>query len=121
MRSPFTCSVESVVYGAMQGRSPTVILFLFLLLPLLAIPEETRAQYFGRNRVQYEEYDFKTLETDHFVFHFYPAEEAAVRDAARMAERWYERHTEVFLHRFDEKKPVIFYANDADFQQTNVG
>jgi len=105
----------------MQGRSPTVILFLFLLLPLLAIPEETRAQYFGRNRVQYEEYDFKTLETDHFVFHFYPAEEAAVRDAARMAERWYERHTEVFLHRFDEKKPVIFYANDADFQQTNVG
>ncbi|PSQ89098.1 MAG: hypothetical protein BRD30_06020, partial [Bacteroidetes bacterium QH_2_63_10] len=37
-----------------------------------------------------------------------------------MAERWYDRHTEVFLHQFDEKKPIIFYANDADFQQTNV-
>jgi Tol biopolymer transport system component len=95
---------------------------LLLFVPALLLPgQEAEAQYFGRNRVQYEEYDFKTLETDHFVFHFYPAEEAAVRDAARMAERWYERHTEVFLHRFDEKKPIIFYANDADFQQTNVG
>jgi hypothetical protein len=104
----------------MLRRVPAALLFGLLLLPLLPVPE-AGAQYFGRNRVQYEEYDFKTLETDHFVFHFYPAEEQAVRDAARMAERWYERHTEVFLHRFDEKKPIIFYANDADFQQTNVG
>ncbi|PSQ96064.1 MAG: hypothetical protein BRD55_08155 [Bacteroidetes bacterium SW_9_63_38] len=37
-----------------------------------------------------------------------------------MAERWYERHTEVFLHHFDDRKPIIFYANDADFQQTNI-
>lgn len=78
------------------------------------------AQYFGRNRVQYEVFDFKTLETEHFIFHFYPAEKAAVQDAARMAERWYDRHSQIFLHRFDDKKPIIFYANDADFQQTNV-
>jgi Tol biopolymer transport system component len=103
----------------MRHWSFPLILLVVLLAALLPVPEAS-AQYFGRNRVQYEEYDFKTLETDHFIFHFYPAEEAAVRDAARMAERWYERHTEVFLHRFDEKKPIIFYANDADFQQTNV-
>ena len=104
----------------MSRRFSAAVVLLLLLVPLLPAPEAS-AQYFGRNRVQYEEYDFKTLETDHFVFHFYPAEEAAVRDAARMAERWYERHTEVFLHRFDQKKPIIFYANDADFQQTNIG
>ncbi len=93
-----------------------VALLLAALLPL----SDASAQYFGRNRVQYEKFDFKTLETEHFVFHFYPEEEAAVRDAARMAERWYDRHTEVFLHRFKDKKPIIFYANDVDFQQTNV-
>jgi len=97
------------------------VALLALVLALLLPAADADAQYFGRNRVQYEEYDFKTLETDHFVFHYYPAEETAVRDAARMAERWYERHTEVFLHRFDDKKPIIFYANDADFQQTNIG
>jgi len=88
-------------------------------LVLFGIPD-AHAQYFGRNRVQYDTFDFKTLETEHFVFHFYPEEEQAVRDAARMAERWYDRHAEIFLHRFGEKKPFIFYANDADFQQTNV-
>ena len=103
----------------MRTRLPAVAIVLLVLVGLLAAPPAP-AQYFGKNRVQYEEFDFKTLETEHFVFHFYPAEEAAVKDAARMAERWYDRHTEIFLHRFDEKKPIIFYANDADFQQTNV-
>ena len=103
----------------MRYRLSAAALLTALVAGLVLAPT-VDAQYFGRNRVQYEEFDFKTLETDHFIFHFYPAEEAAVRDAARMAERWYDRHSQVFLHRFDEKKPIIFYANDADFQQTNV-
>ncbi|WP_240332961.1 DPP IV N-terminal domain-containing protein [Salinibacter ruber] len=105
----------------MRSVAPVASLFAFVLagLALLGVPD-ARAQYFGQNKVQYDQFDFRTLETEHFVFHFYPEEEQAVRDAARMAERWYDRHTEVFLHRFDEKKPIIFYANDADFQQTNV-
>ena len=103
----------------MDSRLSAALALVLMLTALLPASDAT-AQYFGRNRVQYEVFDFQTLETEHFVFHFYPSEEAAVRDAARMAERWYERHTEVFLHRFDEKKPIIFYANDADFQQTNV-
>lgn len=102
----------------MKFRLP-VVLSVCLLASALLVPG-TLAQYFGQNRMQYEEFDFETLETEHFVFYFYPEEEEAVRDVARMAERWYDRHTQVFLHHFDEKKPVIFYANDADFQQTNV-
>ncbi|MFB6277994.1 MAG: hypothetical protein ABEK75_00655 [Salinibacter sp.] len=97
---------------------PAVLVALMLQVGL-GVPD-AHAQYFGKNKVQYDQFDFKTLETEHFIFHFYPAEEQAVRDAARMAERWYDRHERIFFHRFDEKKPIIFYANDADFQQTNV-
>jgi len=103
----------------MRYRLPAASTALLLLVSILVAPT-AEGQYFGKNRVQYEEFDFKTLETEHFIFHFYPEEEAAIRDVARMAERWYDRHTEIFLHRFEEKKPIIFYANDADFQQTNV-
>ena len=39
--------------------------------------------YFGRNKVQYQEFNFKVLKTDHFDIYFYPEEE----DAARMASR----------------------------------
>ena len=105
----------------MRSSAPLLSILALALAGLTLVgPPTAQAQYFGQNKVQYDQFDFRTLETEHFVFYFYPEEERAVRDAARMAERWYDRHTEVFLHRFDEKKPIIFYANDADFQQTNV-
>ena len=105
----------------MRSSAPLLSILALALTGLTLVgPPTAQAQYFGQNKVQYDQFDFRTLETEHFVFYFYPEEERAVRDAARMAERWYDRHTELFLHRFDEKKPIIFYANDADFQQTNV-
>ncbi|MGH7507781.1 MAG: peptidase S9, partial [Longimicrobiales bacterium] len=51
--------------------------------------------------------------------HFYPIEEEPTRDAARMAERWYTRLSPIFQHEFEEK-PIVFYADHPDFQQTNV-
>ena len=47
--------------------------------------------YFGRNKVQYRNFKFQVLKTEHFDIHFYPEEEAAARMTARMAERWYAR------------------------------
>jgi Tol biopolymer transport system component len=91
---------------------------LAALLLLFAAPAD--AQYFGRNKVQYDDFDFKILGTEQFDFYYYPEEKRAVTDAARMGERWYERHTRTFLRDFREKKSIIFYANDADFQQTNI-
>jgi hypothetical protein len=77
------------------------------------------AQYFGRNKVQYERFDFRIMRTDHLDFYFYPAESLATADAARMGERWYSRLSEIFRHTFD-RKAVVMYADHPDFQQTNV-
>ncbi|GAB5520921.1 MAG: basic secretory protein-like protein [Rhodothermales bacterium] len=97
---------------------------LFTLVAVLAMlvvwATPAAAQYFGRNKVQYDNFDFKVFETEHFIFHYYPESEQAVKDAARMAERWYRRHSRTFAREFKEKKPIIFYANDADFHQTNA-
>ena len=90
------------------------------LLALLAVPETLTAQYFGRNKVQYDEFDFRVLETRHFDIHFYPEKSQAIEDVSRMSERWYERLARVFQHEFDERKPLIFYADHPDFQQTNT-
>ncbi len=78
------------------------------------------AQYFGQNKVQYDNFEFKTFSTDNFDIYFYPEERQAVMDAGRMAERWYQRHSRTFLREFKQRKPLIFYANSADFQQTNA-
>jgi Tol biopolymer transport system component len=97
------------------------------LLPLLALAvawaglaPPALAQYFGRNKVQYDTFDFRVLRTENFDVHYYPEMEEGARDAARMAERWYTRLSSVLAHEFTERKPIIFYADDADFRQTNA-
>lgn len=93
-------------------------LSLALLVALLAPPAD--AQYFGRNKVQYDNFDFRVMETEHFDVLFYPEAEQGVRDAARMAERWYTRLSAILGHEFRDRKSIILYADDADFRQTNV-
>jgi len=104
---------------AMRKSSRLFSIALALLATSLFIPVAS-AQYFGRNKVQYDSFDFKVFKTEHYEIYYYPEEEQAVKDAARMAERWYRRHARTFLHEYSERKPIILYANDADFQQTNA-
>ena len=78
------------------------------------------AQYFGRNKVQYERFDFKVLTTEHFDIYYYPEEEAAVQLAARMAERWYARLSKLLQHELRGRQPLILYAAHPHFQQTNT-
>ncbi|HJU65544.1 MAG TPA: BamA/TamA family outer membrane protein [Gemmatimonadaceae bacterium] len=90
-------------------------------LPALAfLPNPALAQYFGRNKVQYENFDFNVLRTGHFDVHYYPEELQASQDGSRMIERWYDRLDDAFRHQLSERKGIIFYANHPDFQQTNV-
>jgi Tol biopolymer transport system component len=89
-------------------------------LLVLAVSSTSGAQeYFGRNKVQYESFDWKILKSEHFDNFFYGPESTIVRDAARMAERWYARHSDTFRHAFD-RKSLVFYADHPDFEQTNV-
>ncbi len=78
------------------------------------------AQYFGKNKVQYQAFDFKIIQTEHFEVYYYPAERTAALDAARMAERWYARLSRILHHQFQGRKPIILYASQSDFQQTNI-
>jgi hypothetical protein len=78
------------------------------------------AQYFGRNRVQYRTFDFQVLRTTHFDVYYYPEAEAAAQDVARMAERWYARLSRVLDHEFEQRQPLILYANHPHFQQTTA-
>jgi Tol biopolymer transport system component len=89
----------------------------FCLLGVVA--PTAQGQYFGRNKVQYETFPWKIIRSDHFDNFFYPPESVFVNNAAREAERWYARHSEIFRHAFD-RKSLIFYADHPDFEQTNV-
>jgi hypothetical protein len=105
----------------MKAPSATVgAAVLLMLLGMLALPIGAEAQYFGRNKVQYDEFDFKVLQTEHFDVYYYPREKAAAESAARMAERWYSRLTTILRHELSGRQPLILYATAPEFQQTNV-
>jgi hypothetical protein len=78
------------------------------------------AQYFGQNKVRYEDLEFAVLKTTHFDIYYYEEEAASVGQAARIAERWYERIATVLDHQLRARQPLVLYANHPDFQQTTV-
>ncbi len=78
------------------------------------------AQYFGQNKVQYRSFKFQSIQTEHFDIYYYPDERPGALDAARMAERAYGRLSRILHHQFQSRKPIILYASQSDFAQTNV-
>ena len=97
------------------GRLVVALLFI----SIVSIAPDAEAQYFGRNKVQWEQFDFKVLQTEHFDIYYYEQEADVVHDIGRMSERWYARLSRVFNHSF-RRKPIVLYANAADFHQTTT-
>ena len=93
----------------------TLVALSLLLTPLVAT-----AQQFGRNKVEYEDFDFRILATEHFDVYYYAQEERAARMAARLAERWYARLSTLLHHTFARRQPLVLYGSQAEFAQTNV-
>jgi hypothetical protein len=78
------------------------------------------AQYFGQNKVQYDRFEFRVLETEHFDIHYYPSEAEAARQVALMAERWHARLSRTLNHQLTGRQAVVLYASHPEFEQTNV-
>ena len=87
----------------------------------LAPQRPAKAQnYFGQNQVQYDRFNWRVKETEHFLIYYYPEEAQATTDAARMAERAYARLSRILDHQFREKKPIMLFESRNDFGQNNV-
>jgi Tol biopolymer transport system component len=101
--------------GVLRLRTGVLVLSL-----LAAAPAAAETQYFGRNKVEYADFDFRILATEHFDVYYYSSEERAAQLAAQLAERWYARISRVLRHQFDRRQPLVVYGSQAEFAQTNV-
>lgn len=93
---------------------------IFILILISLISSKAEAQYFGRNKVQYNDFQFKILHTPNFNIYFYPEEEKGARLAAILAERWYKRQSFYFGDSLQGKQPLILYGSFPQFVQTNI-
>ncbi len=94
-----------------------------VVLLALALPgSEALAQFltFGKNKVQYNRFDWHVLQSRHFLLYFYPEEEELARISLEMAEEGYERQRRLFGIEIERKIPLIIYSSHQDFEQTNI-
>jgi hypothetical protein len=107
-------------YARRKRHSLGAVSAVSFIIALVFMVHAASAQYFGRNKVQYENFKFKVLKTEDFNVYYYAVEKKAVDDAARMAERWKSRFEPLFKQELGKDQPLIFYSNQPDFQQTNA-
>ncbi len=87
---------------------------------LFIISISLSAQYFGKNKPRYTNFDFKVKETPHFRIHYYTKNKDLIDRLGEASEQWYALHEKVLKDTFYHKNPIIFYDNHGDFQQTNT-
>jgi hypothetical protein len=94
----------------------------YSLLLFLIIYQISYAQFynFGRNKVQYEDFDWKILRTEHFNVYYYGETESIAEIGAGIAEEVFDELKVKTNNIITRKIPLIFYNTSNHFQQTNV-
>ncbi len=102
-------------------RSKTAILGIALALAFSGLaPRVADAQYFGKNKVQYRQYDWRSITSDHFEVHFYSGLDSLAMRVLDLAEKTHEVLSRRMGHTLARRVPIILYGSHNDFAQTNV-
>ncbi|MEM1115336.1 MAG: peptidase S9 [Bacteroidota bacterium] len=107
---------------------PTPVLRLAALAALcvgLAAPASGQYFAYGKNRVQYEDHDWRMLQSEHFDVYYYEGDHAPggrvlATFAAEAAEEAYTEVSAMFGADIARRVPLLIYPTHADFAVTNA-
>jgi hypothetical protein len=107
--------------GNMVLPAPGRLLILFTLFAAL-FHSSVSAQFFtfGRNKVQYTDFDWHVMKTEHFDIYYYPEMEDLARSGAFIAEESCRALEQKYNHTILNRIPLIFYSSHLHFEQTNT-
>jgi Tol biopolymer transport system component len=97
-----------------------IIVFISITLFLLFMVSVAGAQYYGENKVQYENFDWRYLQSEHFDVYFYQGGYDLARFTAEEAESAYVKIKNDFKYEIMDRVAIIVYKSHNHFQQTNV-
>lgn len=101
-------------------RLSRFLLLCYSVLLLMFAPASSVAQYFGRNKVLYQNFDFRVFQTPHFEIYTYLKDQGSRSRFLQNTEQWYLMHQRVLRDTFKERNPFILYNHHAHFQQTRA-
>ncbi|MGM0546262.1 MAG: peptidase MA family metallohydrolase [Bacteroidota bacterium] len=100
-----------------------LVVAFFLTFFVGGLLQEASAQYFsfGKNRVQYKDFDWRYIQSDHFdVFYYETKNYDLANFTAYTMESSLKQLSEDFDHEIADRIQVIIYDSHNDFSQTNV-
>jgi WD40 repeat protein len=102
-------------------RKYDIIFLATGLIFFLGLFSAGHAQYhFGKNKIQYTNFQWQVMKTEHFEVYFYPEERELAETAAAMAEKSYHELAAKFHLLLSRPTPLILYSAHNYFQQTNT-
>ena len=104
----------------MSYRRLVPLVFLTAALALPVLGQDYFFPYYGKNKVVYEKFSWRTYPTEHFQIYFYVDDVNALKNIAEMAESAYRKISGELKHQLSEPVPLIFYTTYTDFEQTNM-
>ncbi len=95
---------------------------LILVLTLAAVwPSASRPlMAFGKNKINYEFFQWQIYHSPHFDVYYYPEEEDLLQDMVSYAESAYLHLSEKLDHELKTRIPLVLYKTHAEFEQTNI-
>lgn len=100
----------------MKGR----IQLLLGLLAVVSVPLHAQTVPFGKNKIQYRDFEWRIMAGPHIDVYYYPEEEEVARLALGYGEESYSYLEKKFQHHPFRRIPLIVYSSDQHFEQTNV-
>ncbi len=104
-------------------RRPARILPALALLAALAGPgfgQMSYYPYYGKNKINYERFPWKSYATEHFTVYFYADDLRLLKYVVDTAESAYKTVSADLRHQLAEPVPLIFYTTFTDFEQSNI-
>jgi Tol biopolymer transport system component len=86
----------------------------------IALAAPASAQYFGKNRIQYSELDWKIYHSPHFDVYYYFEDDVQLKRIVSFAESAYDELSRELDHQLKDPIPLIVYETHSAFMRTNI-
>jgi len=104
-----------------MNRFTQVSLILLLTGCCLSAHAQFNQTEFGKNRVQYKDFNWRFYSSDNFDIYFYEGGQDNALIAAKFLEKEFERITDIIGYAPYSKTKIFLYNSNKDLLQSNVG
>lgn len=100
------------------------LLVLGALLPIRPAAGQASPQWrgegYGKNKIQYRDFDWKIYRSPHFNVHYYTAVEPSLQKVVSFAESAYDQLSRELNFQIKDPVPLIYYGTHSAFEQNNI-